>query len=502
MILYFLLFTIIVSKIYYLSDIKYPIPYCDSDSYHLNNIMGYIDITNDPLLYNLIIKFYLYNISSCDLCRHENERYCNNQSDNRLYFEKDVLYNFRITVKRESYGEFSTLIKNLTTKYFIENDSIELQIPIKTLLHYNNDYGNPDCNDKFHIILSILAYTDIRKTVFVLTPVELIKTIDNNYYILNTYNLLCIPTEEYLSNFDCSQSNIYRVNIYNPENCLIQKNETKYSDYGNNYIQESFLDKTPSSLTCSVYNHIYYDSRLFNNKKIDNFISLDSIICNETWNSVLKRTIYDRNYLFQCNSVLNTCGYNQYKPINDLIYLKPFYRLYKEIIIGMFNYLGCLSLNNTRIINIEKLLHRSIGILKASCYFKDDLLGDYEEYNNLIYQLLLFNTNGYGHCMKCNVSKVTQCNEQVYYCQSIYSNYIDSREYIDNWYQYELNNDIEDPENITEYDRFLRLFLEESQYQNNSTLFLVVILLIFIIIISIIVYLCIIKIVLLIVKKK
>src|SRR4029078_12739438 len=137
MIIIYLFFYLVTSKLYYLSDIKYPIPYCDIDitsnkSYHLNNIMGTIDISNDPLLLNLIIKFYLTNISSCYLCNvDKTSHYCNNDSSHiELFFTPEVDYNFWITVKKEGDSEFSSQIKNLTTKYKIEdNNYSEIQIP-------------------------------------------------------------------------------------------------------------------------------------------------------------------------------------------------------------------------------------------------------------------------------------------------------------------------------------------------------------------------------------
>jgi hypothetical protein len=497
----YLFFCIVLSKVYYLSDLRYPVPYCDIDflngtTYHINNIMGTIDISNDPVISNLIIKIYLNNIASCQLCRLD-PIYCTNRSSLDLFFAPDVHYNFRITVKRDGDSEFSTNISHLTSKYKIEDDGYtELQIPLSKLLQFNNDTGSINCNDKFDIILHIIASTDIYNNDFVLTPVDLLKTVDNDYYIDNTYNLLCIPKEEYLSTSDCSLSNVYRVNKYYPDNCLIPKNES-YGNYGYEYIKGAIgLLDYPKG--CSIRNHIYYDSLLFHNKTIGNF-TLGTLWCNESWISVLKRSIYDQNYLNQCRNIFNTTGFTQ---INDFIYLKPFYRLYKETIIGLFNYIGCLSLNNTRITTIEKLIHRSIGILKSSCDFKEGLSGDEEQYNNITKDILLFNTYGFGHCIPC-ITSIFSLQDQLHYCQYIYSNYNDSREYIDNWLNYQGQKPtVNDNQNLTNYDRFFMLFLEGNQYYSNSILLLCVILLISLFMGFIIIYLCLTKIILYIKKNK
>lgn len=507
MLVHLLLFTLCASKLYYLSDLRYPVPYCTIDnhankSYRINNIMGSVEIYTDPLLINLIIKIYLNNVSSCQLCLHDTV-YCTNESYHvDLSFTQDVNYNFRITVKRDGDNVFSTHIGNLTTKYKIEDkDYSELQIPLSTLLRFNNDTGSVDCNDKFDIILQIMARTEEWGQAFVLTPVDLLKTFDYIYYLDNTYNLLCIPTEEYLSTYDCSQSNIYRVNKYYPDNCLIPKNESLYSNYGNDYIKDliGLLD-LPSG--CSIRNHIYYDSLLYHNMNIGDF-NLNVIWCNETMISVLKKSIYDQNYLFQCKDVFKSLGY-QSTTIDNFIYLKPFYRLYKEIMIALFNYMKCLSLNNTRVIeliNFEKLLHISIGVLKSSCPFKNGFNGDYEQYNNLISRLIIFNTNGINHCTPCITSNIS-LQDQLHYCQYLYSNYNDSNEYLSHWYEEQKENDPIVNQNTTDYDKFFMLFLEGSQYYNNSIILSCVILLLFIFVMFIIIYLCTTKIILYLKKKR
>src|SRR6185436_14294496 len=130
MIIYFF-FIISNAKFFYLTDNRYPIPNCDiefsSVIYNLKNIMGTIEIKNDPLVENLIFNIYLstflnddnltqLNISSCALCQiYENFCYTPPQ----FILSPNVYFNFIISVKREGYGLFYSR-ENLETKYRLE----------------------------------------------------------------------------------------------------------------------------------------------------------------------------------------------------------------------------------------------------------------------------------------------------------------------------------------------------------------------------------------------
>lgn len=516
--------TIIIGKIYYLTDIKYNIPYCDIDfenngkidHYHLNNILGTLEIKNDPLVQNLILNFYLsynlidnhtinlslINITSCELCQI-NENYCNQSNQikpGNLIFSNDIYYNFRIILKRSGYGDFISNVENITKYKLIDSKEYiysSLTIPLETLLNHNNDsQSNINCNDKFEFILHIIVSTHnltIRRDL-ILIPIEIIETIDNNLYISqDIYNLLCDPYEPLLSNFDCSLSNIYKVNTYKIENCLIPEKRISPLNYNLNQTNEfneilkNLIGIYKDSEQCSIHDDLYYDSLLFNKKiKDKNILNLINNIkwCNETWKDILEKSIFDISYIKQCNQIFIDCDYSDdliffnYNQ-NSSIQLKPFFRLYKETIISLLNYLNCLSKNNnTRIIDIEKLIHRSIGIIKNSCYFKNGFELDYKNYHLIIYQLYNFNKYGYNNlCKKCNndtISNQMKCKEDLFYCQFIHDSFLNSNDYIDEWYHIEntnllsgkYNQIIDDNENNTDqsFGQNFNLFLEKSQY--------------------------------------
>lgn len=523
-IIFYFFFIISYGKFFYLTDKRYPIPYCEieysSIKYNLQNIMGTIEITNDPLVENLIFNIYLStflsdnnkssNISSCQLC-NVYENFCNKTP--KFILSQDVFFNFIISVKREGYGIFYSR-ENLESKYLLE-DGITLKVPLEKLLNHNNDsIKNLNCNDKLEFLINLIISTNndsIIKRDFVLSPINLIINNDNNFET-DTYNILCIHNQEYLSNFDCSQNNVYRVNKYTIENCLLEKKKTINHIYDNEIIKS--LDN------CSVHDNIYYDSILFNN--IQNEFSKDIIkICNQSFDYIFKNSIYDENNLYKCQKILIECGIIDEEDdesinhfYNGSILLKPFYRLYKETMILLLNYLNCLSKNNTMIIEIEKLIHRSIGILKNSCFLKDTLEIDYNEYQLLISQLFNINNNGKDHCLKCNDIEM-KCKENFYLCKHIIDSYQISHQNIQDWYDLQENNQEEGGEregeegeddllknNTSPFSEIFKLFLEKNQYGTGSILLFLFISLIIILILGMSCMLCIQKIILILVNRK
>jgi hypothetical protein len=510
MIIIFFYFFFIISngKFFYLTDNRYPIPDCNiefsSVVYNLKNIMGTIEITNDPLVENLIFNIYLstflsdnlsLNISSCGLCQIY-QPFC--FSPPQFILSQDVYFNFIISVKKYGYGQFYSR-EGLQTKYKLQ-EGIILKIPLETLLNHNNDsITNLSCDDKLEFIIDLIISTNNDSVIqreFVLSPINLI--VDSNNDIgTDTYNILCINNEEYLTNFDCSQSDVYRVNKYTIENCLIEKPKTI------NHIYDNLI--LPPSNNCSFHDNIYYDSILFNNIP-NNFSNDITKICNQSFDYIFKNSIYDENNLYKCEQILIECDYNDYYDnqfYNGSILLKPFYRLYKETIMLLLNYLSCLSKNNTKIMEIEKLLHYSIGILKNSCFFKDTLEIDYKEYQHLIYQLYILNINGKDHCLKCNDFEM-KCIEEFYFCKYIIDSYKISKKSIESFYESNIekylnedsNQDQQEDEdllqnNTSPFIEIFKVFLEKNQYNTGSVLLFLFISLIFILIFGMICMLCI-----------
>jgi len=506
--MFFFLYIILVSsKVFYLSDIKYPIPKCEIDVYQnnsiihysLNNIMGSIDIRNDPFVNNLIVKIYLsryFNkdmieesndkLSSCGLC-HLNSSFCKKPN---LIFSQDVLVNFRISGKREAYGSFQSDIDNLKTKYrltsnigkFQDLTFASLNIPMDELLLFNNDtIDELSCEDNLEIIFQLIVSTKNISILrdFVLVPVDLIQE------RVNSFNILCIPGEEYLSNYDCSQSNVYRVIKYKIENCLIPKKRTIQieSNELDIYLNNS-LGYFNDSENCSINDHIYYNNLYMNN----NSLLLQFKWCNETLDSIFKQSIYDDFSLNNCHNLLNDCGeYYKKSSTPALILLKPYYRLYKETIIALLNYLNCLSKNNTRILEIDKMIYHSIGILKNSCYFKNTFELDLDEYSTIYNYLVNFNQNGKDHCIKCsNTSFLNEikCREHLFYCRFVIENFQNYTETdLIKWVKNEINHLKMNDTNESNYQfgQIFSEFLDPGQYGTEATILFLFLLIIFII---------------------
>lgn len=492
-----LLFYIVSPKVFYLSDIRHPISKCEIDflnknnsisHYSLNNIMGSVIITSDPFGDNLILKIFLsryFNddnqetneiLSSCELCRLNNS-FCNKKIN--IIFSQDVLINFRISVKREGYGNFNSDIENLKTKFRLSSSSFGndltstiITIPLDQLLSFNNDSINElTCDDNLDIVFQLIVSTKnlTLQRDFILVPFD-IENLHNNK--------LCIPNEEYLSLYDCTQSNVYRVIKYKIENCLIPKKKTVIkNDDIDNFLKNS-LGIFNDSEKCSINNNFYYDSLFFHNKL--NKDLLDFKICNETIKSIFEKSIYDEINLIHCETLISDCDVDyEKKIIKKSILLKPFYRLLKQTIITLLNYMDCLSKNNTRIIEIDKLLYRSIGILKNSCYFKNYFDIDLEEYQNSYNNIINFNNKGNDHCSVCDhnnsLLNLIKCKDQLFYCKFIIENFDNySKVELTYWYNHEIYH-LKGNDNIvnnTEYrfGEIFGLFLDESQFGIEATI--------------------------------
>jgi len=496
MFFFLILIYIVSTKVFYLSDIRHSIPKCEIDvlnknnkisHYYLNNIMGSVIIMNDLFANNLILKIFLSRyfiddntesnelLSSCELCRL-NSSYCNNKIN--IIFSQDVLVNFRISVKREGYGDFTSDIENLKTKYRLTASSFGndltssiITIPLDQLLSFNNDSINElKCENNLEIIFQLIVSTRNLTLIrdFVLVPFD----------IDNSYNLLCIPGEEYLSRYDCSQSNVYRVIKYKIGNCLIPKKKTIMKNDDLDRFLNNSLGIFNDSDNCSINNHIYHDSLFYHNKLNKDF--LNYVICNESIRSLFEKSIFDEPNLLQCENLISDCDESYEKVIiKKSILLKPYYRLVKETIIMLLNYMRCLSKTNTRITEIDKLLYHSISILKNSCYFKKSFELDLEEYHNIYNNLIHFNNKGKNSCIVCNhnnsLLNSIKCKEHFFYCRDVidsFNNY--SKSELISWFNREINhlkgNDTIIDNTEYRFSEIFKLFLDETQFGVEGTI--------------------------------
>lgn len=510
-ILLFLMVHLMTTRMYYLTDIKYNSPYCavsnmgnnSVNNYNITNIMGSIEITNDPLVQSLNFKIYLsvfiddmlkenvnMNVESCELCNID-AIYCKNGLlRGHLIFSEDVTVNFRVIIKKLGNYGFSHNKDDIVTKYkitsFIKdaNNIIysNIKIPIEDLLSHNNDsYSELSCDSKIDILLHVIVSTN-NMTIqrdFVLLPIDIYNSIDNQIYI-DSYQLLCIPGKELLSSFDCSQSSIYRAIHYELQNCLIPTTKTMNNNdniFITNLIKNvTFINDDDDN--CSVYNHLYYNTLFYMELiSMSNNIIFNYNWCNESLKDLLTYSFFEKTSIIDCYNYLNM---DMDIDINDTIniYTKPFYRLYKETIIALLNYANCQFVtNNIRNFDIEKLLYHSIGVLMNSCLWKDTFLMDISDYEITYNKLLKFNLLGTNDCKKCDISffkpKIT------YYCQSIIDNFDILNNSLIEWKDNEtlsLLNDNQDDLNTNDttknkYGELFDMILEPYQYIESNILF-------------------------------
>jgi hypothetical protein len=474
MLLLIIILHIIYGKLYYLSDIKHNVPYCSIESldekgniskYNLTNIMGSVDITNDPLVRSLNFNFYLslfiddtfldHNnmINSCELC-HISSFYCNNDNKikkGNLLFSENILINFRVIIKKIGNYGFSHDKEKIITKYKVSSNSFKssddviysnVKVDIDDLLLHNKDnYDSLDCNTKLDILFHVVISTNNMSITrdFILMPIDIYKSIDNKLsQSSDNYQLLCIPSKEYLSSYDCSQSNIYRVIKYEFENCLIPEktiidnNKTKENDNEILKLQKDLLN-IDIGKNCSVYDHMYYNTLLYNNEKTKfKIFNLNNSWCNETWLSVLDKSYFEKDYIKECFNRLGiSSDYEDSIYYDNNIYLKPFYRFYKETLITYFNYINCNVLTKRKNYKIERLLYKSIGIITNSCMFKEGFNMDIKEYSNIFKEMMTFNLYGDGVCIKCYPCCM---DEKIHYhCKDILQSIENNEEYINRW---------------------------------------------------------------------
>jgi hypothetical protein len=316
-------------------------------------------------------------------------------------------------------------------------------------------------------------------------PIDVVKSIDNKLSIDN-YNLLCIPGKEYLSSFDCSQSNTYRAIRYELQNCLIpykkQVTINKTTDNDKNIIK---FEKESMYITldnCTVYDHIYYNAIFYTNEnKTIKGLGLHNNWCNDTWEYIIKESFYEKNNILYCHTFL---GLNDNDDIvnNNNIFLKPYYRFYKETLITFFNYMNCFEVTKVRNYNMERLLYTSISIIQNSCIWKDGFEMDISEYELLFNKMVQFNTMGDKTCIKCSNDFIKPLI--TFYCKNVVDNTATFEGYIEKWEEKtieELMNFTYDETNNTLPNRFGILFdmiMEPSQYGVESdilfTLFFVI----------------------------